>query len=90
MGNYYHICASKIIGTERTVLTKTEDGYVRAGDIVEFHIGKHRNLAEVVCISFVGHGSDDEAVMTSIAPAYEIDAIYHKSWEKKEEENEDD
>ena len=90
MSEYYHICSAKIIGTEKLVLVKTEDGYVNAGNIVEFHIGRHRNLAEVVCVSFVSAGSDDESVMKSIAPVYEIEKIYREYWKKEEEEKKDD
>lgn len=86
MKDYYRICAAKIIGTERVVLVKIQNGYVSPGNIVEFHIGVHRNLAEVLFDSLVRKGSDDEAVMMAVSPAYEIEKIYTKYWEKNEEE----
>lgn len=89
MSDFYYIGAAKIIGTDRTVMVKTKDGYLSAGNIVDFHIGNHRNLAEVICTSLMYKDSDDEAVLTALSPAYEIEKIYSKSWEKKEEEKED-
>lgn len=89
MNGYYHIGAAKIIGTDRTVMVKTEDGYLSPGYIVEFHINTHRNLAEVISTSLLSKGSDEEAVLNALSPAYEIEKIYTKYWDKKEEEEKD-
>lgn len=89
MTNYYHVGAAKIIGTDRTVMVKSDSGYLSAGYIVEFRIGVHRNLAEVITTSLVNKGSDDEVVLNALSPAYEVEKIYTRYWDKKEEETED-
>lgn len=89
MSDFYYIGAAKIIGTDRTVMVKTEDGYLYSGSIVEFHINNHRNLAEVICTSYMHRGGDDETILNTLSPAYEVEKIYTMSWEKKEEEKED-
>ena len=89
MNDYYYIGTAKIIGADRLVLVKTESGYLSEGNIVLVNTGVLRTSAEVICTSMVKRGSKDEAIMNSIEPAYEVDKIYHLSWEKKEEESED-
>ena len=89
MDNYYHIGTAKIIGADRLILVKTESGYLSEGNIVSVNTGVMRISAEVICTSMVKEGSKDEAIMNSIEPAYEVDKIYHLSWENKEEVSED-
>ena len=89
MDNYYHIGTAKIIGADRLILVKTESGYLSEGNIVLVNTGVMRISAEVICTSMVKKGSKDEAIMNSIEPAYEVDKIYHLSWENKEEVSED-
>ena len=89
MNEYYYIGTAKIIGADRLILVKTESGYLSEGNIVLVNTGVLRTAAEVICTSMVRIGSKDETIMNSIEPAYEVDKIYHISWEKKEEENTD-
>ena len=89
MNEYYYIGTAKIIGADRLILVKTEAGYLSEGNIVLVNTGVLRTAAEVICTSMVRIGSKDETIMNSIEPAYEVDKIYHISWEKKEEENTD-
>lgn len=89
MDNYYYIGTAKIIGADRLILVKTESGYLSEGNIVLVNTGVMRVSAEVICTSMVKKGSKDEAIMNSIEPAYEVDKIYHLSWENKEEVSED-
>lgn len=91
MKDYYYIGTAKVIGSDRMVLVKTTSSYMDAGNVVEINTGVLRVMAEVVCYSMVKEGSKDEAIMTSIAPVYEVEKIYRLSWEfeKKEEEAED-
>lgn len=89
MDAYYHIGTAKIIGADRLILIKTESGYLSEGNIVLVNTGVIRAAAEVICTSMVRRGGKDEAIMNAIEPAYEVDKIYHISWEKKEEENTD-
>ena len=89
MDNYYHIGTAKIIGADRLILVKTESVYLSEGNIVLVNTGVMRISAEVICTSMVKKGSKDEAIMNSIEPAYEVDKIYHLSWENKEEVSED-
>ena len=89
MSDYYYIGTAKIIGADRLILVKTEAGYLSEGNIVLVNTGVLRTAAEVICTSMVRIGSKDETIMNSIEPAYEVDKIYHISWEKKEEENTD-
>lgn len=89
MSDYYYIGTAKIIGADRLVLVKTESGYLGEGNIVSVNTGVLRTAAEVICTSMVKRGGKDEAIMNSIEPAYEVDKIYHLSWENKEEVTED-
>ena len=89
MSDYYCIGTAKIIGADRLILVKTEAGYLSEGNIVLVNTGVLRTSAEVICTSMVKKGSKDEAIMNSIEPAYEVDKIYHLSWENKEEVSED-
>ena len=89
MADYYYIGTAKIIGADRLILVKTEAGYLSEGNIVLVNTGVLRASAEVIFTSMVKKGSKDEAIMNSIEPAYEVDKIYHLSWENKEEVSED-
>ena len=89
MNDYYYIGTAKIIGADRMVLIKTGKGYLSAGNIVAINTGVLHNMAEVICTSLVHKGSDEEAIMTSIATAYEVEKIYTLYWEKNEEVTED-
>lgn len=86
MNDYYSIGTAKVIGADRLILVKTESGYLNEGNVVLVNTGVLRTMAEVICTSMVKRGSNDEAIMNSIEPAYEVEKIYHLSWENKEEE----
>ena len=86
MNDYYSIGTAKDIGADRLILVKTESGYLNEGNVVLVNTGVLRTMAEVICTSMVKRGSNDEAIMNSIEPAYEVEKIYHLSWENKEEE----
>jgi hypothetical protein len=91
MSDYYYIGTAKAIGAGQMILVKTTSSYMDAGNVVEIDTGVLRIMAEVIYTSMVKKGSKDEAIMTSIAPVYEVEKIYRLSWEfeKKEEETED-
>lgn len=89
MNDYYYIGTAKIVGADRIIIIKTDHGYLSVGNMVEVNTGVLHTVAEVVCTSLVHKGSEEEAIMTAIAPAYEVERIFVKYWDKKEEETED-
>ena len=94
MGELYYVGTAyveelSIFATERTVLVKAASGFLQPGNIVEFHIGKTKKIAKVICTSLIREGSDDEAVLKANTKVYEVDKIYSQTWENKKEEETD-
>lgn len=85
MQKYCYIGSAKHHGSDRIVLVRTPaDNFMTAGNIVEFHIGDHRHLAEVIDVAMVPKDGNEERVMADISPIYDVEKIYGLAWETKE------
>ena len=93
MSKFYYLGLAKFRSgsSTHTAIVRSEDGcYFHPGNIVEFHDGSNKVLAEVSKVAFVHEGSEEEAILKELAPkVYTAEKIYNLSWTKKEEEEND-
>lgn len=89
MNGHYFCGAAKVFDTEQIVLVKTEKGFIEAGDIVEIITDGNCHMANVLCTSYIRRDSADESVMLAHTQIYDVEKVFRKTWENKEEESED-
>ena len=89
MSNYYYLGLAEMeygFTTQKVLIAAYNGHYLTPGNAVSFYAQGRQRVAEVTHVAFVQEGSDEEAVMTALAPVYTAEKIYTKSWFKNEEE----
>lgn len=94
MNEFYYVgivqYENQAFGHPQIGLVKTcGGGYLSAGNLVKFHIGESERIGVVLTTSLLKEGGDDEAVLLANTEVYEVEAIYHESWAKAPEKEEE-
>ena len=94
MNEYYYVGTVKytdpVFGLSLVGFVKSSDGgYLSAGNLVKFRSGKSEKIGTVLTAAMIKRGGDDEAVLLANTDVYEAEAVYHESWAKVQEKEEE-